>query len=375
LITRNFPPLLGGMERLNKHLLEELASAWDVALCGPRGSAEFAPAGAEVREVAVRPLWRFLLVAAIYSLAGGWRRVPDVVIAGSGLSAPMAWFAARIRRARAVVYLHGLDIVAPSRLYRTLWLPIIRRFDLVFVNSANTSLLAQAAGVPGDRIVILHPGTSLPEPPAMSGHPPAFATPPGAKVLLSVGRLTRRKGLAEFVRFALPEIRGRIPDAVLVVIGDEARDALHGSRGSERERIQSAATAAGVADAVHFVGHCSDQALEQALYAADLHVFPVLSMPGDVEGFGMVAIEAAAHGLQTVAFSVGGVPDAISEPVSGRLVPQGDYAAFADAVVESLAIADRDETRAACREFATTMSWERFGRQLRDRLEALRQQH
>ena len=49
-----------------------------------------------------------------------------------------------------------------------------------------------------------------------------------------------------------------------------------------------------------------DQRLSDAYFAADVMVFPVLDLPGDVEGFGMVAVEAAAHGLPTVAFAVGG---------------------------------------------------------------------
>ena len=94
-------------------------------------------------------------------------------------------------------------------------------------------------------------------------------------------------------------------------------------------------------------------------------MFPVRDMPGDVEGFGMVAIEAAAHGLPTVAFDVGGVADAVADGVSGRLVRSGDEEAFAAAVLAELAQAGTGR-RERARAFATSFSWERFGREVAD---------
>ncbi|MEO8161742.1 MAG: glycosyltransferase family 4 protein, partial [Arenimonas sp.] len=190
-------------------------------------------------------------------------------------------------------------------------------------------------------------------------------------VLLSVGRLTRRKGLVEFVRAALPAIVATHPEALLVVIGEEATDALHTAAGSERERIEAAATAAGLSANLRFAGRCSAAELTQAYQAAQVHVFPVLEQVGDVEGFGMVALESAAHGLRTVAFAVGGVPDAIDPGRSGTLVPSGDYAGFAGAVLELLASPATAEAIAAGRAFATDKDWTRFGVRLRELLETL----
>ncbi|MGH8488248.1 MAG: hypothetical protein ACREXS_05095 [Gammaproteobacteria bacterium] len=69
-------------------------------------------------------------------------------------------------------------------------------------------------------------------------------------LLLSVGRLTTRKGLPEFVSEALPRILRLLPETLLVVIGADARDALQDSRESQRERLLAAAERAGVAHAV-----------------------------------------------------------------------------------------------------------------------------
>src|SRR3546814_12287140 len=87
-----------------------------------------------------------------------------------------------------------------------------------------------------------------------------------------------------------------------------------------------------------FLGTITDDALLSVVYkAASAHIFPVREIPGDPEGFGMVAVEAAAHGVPTIAFATGGIVDAVAEGESGRLIRTGDYGAFAGIVVESLA--------------------------------------
>jgi len=265
-----------------------------------------------------------------------------------------------------VVYLHGLDIIAPSRIYQWFWLPFIRACDLVLVNSGNTAKLATERGVRAERVSVLHPGTDVPELDPERGKEFRTRFQLGERpILLSVGRLTRRKGLAEFVTRALPSIVSTWPTAILLIIGEEASDALHTQAGSERERILAAAKAAQVESNILFIGRCDQDSLSAAYQAAQAHVFPVLEQIGDVEGFGMVALESAAHGLRTVAFAVGGVPDAVSESKSGLLVASGDYPRFAQAVGELLSSAQTDEGRVKAREFAAGKDWVAFGRQLR----------
>ncbi|MFT4268154.1 MAG: glycosyltransferase family 4 protein [Xenophilus sp.] len=371
IITRNLPPLVGGMERLNWHMADELSRRADVRVIGPTGSAHRRPEQVDVAEVPLRPLWRFLLASAWQAVRAAHAWQPDVVLAGSGLTAPPAWLAARCCRAKAAAYLHGLDISVHHPIYRMLWLPFIRHMDSCIVNSEPTRQLALNAGVKAEKMRTVHPGVSLPAQPQAAQAIEAFKNRhglAGKTILLSVGRLSRRKGLLEFVQQALPLIVRERPDAVLAVIGAAPKDALHATAHST-ESVRAAAEAAGVLENVRFLGNVSETELLAAYETASLHIFPIRDIPGDPEGFGMVAIEAAAHGLPTVAFATGGVVDAVAEGQSGRLVKPGDYAALAQAALQTLA-GSPAEWRAKTTAFAQGFAWPRFGQRISTALTA-----
>lgn len=365
LVTRNLPPLVGGMERLNWHMAEELSSRAELWVVGPAGSASRAPTGVNVREVPLRPLWKFLGAALWQSVGIARRWRPDVVIAGSGLLALPALLAARLAGSMAATYVHGLDLTVPHPLYRGLWLSALRRMDRVIANSRATRALAESVEVEPARISVVWPGVQLPDVIHVSESSTAFRMEHdlvGRLLLLSVGRLSTRKGLREFVMHAMPRIVEALPQSMLLVVGDAPNDALY-ARAQTLASIRDAAEHAGVAEHIRFLGQVTDYAELGAIYgASDVHIFPVRDVPGDPEGFGMVAVEAAAHGLPTVAFATGGVVDAVADGDSGRLVKAGDYVAFANEVLTMLA---RSKTWAdGCRKFAQGFAWSAFGERL-----------
>lgn len=365
LITRNLPPLVGGMERLNWHIADELSGCADVHVIGPQGATAFKPPRVAITESPLRPLWNFLLASACKGMVVARRLRPHAVLAGSGLTAPAALLAARATNARAVVYVHGLDVATQHAVYRALWHPVIRRMDTVIANSQPTADLVRALGVPLERIHLVHPGVQLPVAPKTADALQEFRQRyglQGARLLLSVGRLTTRKGLREFVERALPAIVRQAPDTLLVVIGDTPADSLHPDVQTPQS-IQAAADAAGIGQCLRFLGSVDDAELLCAYESASVHVFPVRSLPGDPEGFGMVAIEAAAHGLPTIAFATGGTVDAVADGQSGRLIPQEDYQSFAREVLQVLS--DGPETWASrATMFARGFAWSEFGQRM-----------
>lgn len=368
-ITRNLPPLIGGMERLVWHIVDELHADWRVHVIGPAGCAGHLPPEVSATEVPLRPMPRFLLRTLLAALRHALHLRPRLVLAGSGLTAPFAWLIARFSGARCVIYLHGLDIEARHPLYGLLWRPCFRHCDLVLVNSHFTQALACEAGIDPERIAVLHPGVELPDMHDAARQYTAFRERYGlgdAPLMLYVGRITARKGLAVFVREILPEIIAELPEARLVVIGDEPASALLQNKG-ELDRIKETLTANSLAERVLFSRALDDHELDAAYFAADVLVFPVQERRGDNEGFGMVALEGAAHGLPIVAFAAGGVPDAVADGRSGDLIAAGQNHAFAQAVLARLdsSPAGRGAGVREITGFAAGFAWPLFGRRLR----------
>lgn len=367
MVTRNFPPMLGGMERLNFHIGEELAQGFEVLVVGPKGAENFCRAAGTVRTSPPLPVWRFLAQAfwQAMNLALGSR--PHLIVAGSGVSAFPAVLVGRLTRIPVLTYLHGLDIIAPHPVYQRVFLPVIRRSNAWLVNSRYTRQAAVDAGIPAEKIHILHPGTELPDLAAVDGRRFRTRIDAGDRpILLSVGRLTRRKGLLEFIARALPAVVRQCPEVLLVVIGTDPTQSVGGAAESMSALLRQRAMALGLAANVRLLGSVDDETLAEAYAASQLHVFPVLDLPGDAEGFGMVAVEAAAYGVPTVAFAAGGVPDAVAPGVSGLLLQSGDYPGMTDAVLHFLRTRESiAETRTACRRHAERFAWPRFGEALR----------
>lgn len=366
-ITRNFPPLLGGMERLNLNLVKELYKRFDVRLVSIEGAQDYTPDGLLVYPVISRPLSSFLLSACWKSISVSKEWRPDVIVAGSGLVAPLAVIASWFSGARVVTYVHGLDITYDQFLYRSLWRLMIKKSDVLVANSNPTARLAKEyLGISEGDAAVVSPGVTLPDPCnflSVSDRQVARIdlcnkyNLNAGPILLSVGRLAKRKGLLEFVVEVLPEVVRNYPDVNFLIIGDAPTDSLNASI-QTKESIQTAADFAGVGHVLRFLGRVSDDELNLAFQLSDVHVFPVRDLVNDPEGFGMVAIEAAAYGLPTVAYSTGGVVDAVKDGVSGFLVEPGDSREFKNALIKTLCSPLDTEN---IRRYALDFSWDKFG--------------
>lgn len=361
IITRNLPPLVGGMERLNWHMADELSKYAEVKVIGPQGSAELKPQSVSLSEAPLKPLPLFLFIAACKAVWFALRWKPDVILAGSGLTAPIVWLASKLCGAKSAAYLHGFDITVKDRVYQHLWTPTFKKLDSIIVNSTPTKRLAFAVGVPEKKISIVYPGVSLPEHAQPDAAIAAFRQQhglEGKKIMLSVGRLTTRKGLKEFVEQALPTIVQQMPEVILLVVGEAPKNSL-GAGIQTQEEIMQAAQKHGLVKHIKFLGVITDKTELATVYeAADVHVFPVRHIPDDPEGFGMVAIEAAAHGLPTVAFATGGIVDAVKHGESGYLVENNNYAELSALVVKVLLSPTNTDTTQI---FAQQFAWTSFG--------------
>jgi glycosyltransferase involved in cell wall biosynthesis len=192
----------------------------------------------------------------------------------------------------------------------------IRTADAVTAISCYTLGLVRAVH---DRPVDLIPfGATTPIPARLPPPPPS---PPFR--LLFVGRLVERKGV-RYLLDAIARARAAGEDVVADVVGE----------GPIRAALQEHARALGIQDAVRFTGFVTDDELIRHYEGCHAFVLPaVVDEKGDVEGLGVVIIEALAHGRGVIASAAGGITDIVEHDRTGLLVPPGDAAALADAIV------------------------------------------
>lgn len=180
----------------------------------------------------------------------------------------------------------------------------------------------------------------------------------GRSLLLTVARLVPRKGI-DTVLHALPTIAQAVPDVTYIIAGT----------GPDRARLERLADDLDVQSHVQFVGHVDHETLPSYYSAADLFVMPAREDPPDVEGFGIVFLEANACGTPVVGARTGGIPDAIQHGETGLIVPPDAPEALAEAAIRILTDSDfasalgQQGRRWAVRE----MSWSRVA----DRVHAL----
>jgi phosphatidylinositol alpha-1,6-mannosyltransferase len=142
----------------------------------------------------------------------------------------------------------------------------------------------------------------------------------GGPMLLSVARLVTRKGL-DTALHAFSEVLKEHPSATYVILGD----------GPDYGRLARLASELGVTRNVCFIAR-STRPLADYYNACDVFVMPAREEPGDIEGFGLVFLEAGACGKPVIGARAGGVTDAIVDGVTGLLVPPDDPEALTRAI-------------------------------------------
>ncbi|WP_252512771.1 glycosyltransferase family 4 protein [Acinetobacter brisouii] len=365
IITRNLPPLVGGMERLNWHIADELSKQNQVSIISHTAAKKLASQNVNFYGVPLSPLPLFLILSFIRAFWICLTQPVDTLFAGSGLTAPIVVILAKIFRKQSVVYIHGLDIGTNNKIYNLCWVPLIRHADQIIANSSPTYELCLKKNIAQSKLSIIHPGVTYPPKPRNENLLQNIKTKyqlHDKKILISVGRLTERKGMNEFIDQCFSRVVNTLPNTVLIIIGDTPNQSLNKNLQS-KELILSTAEKHNLTDRIIFTGNIQDDdVLASFYYLADLHVFPVKHIPHDPEGFGMVAIEAAAHGTPTVAFATGGIIDAVKSNYSGFLIKPNNYNQFTDTIINVLQT--QNISAQDCQQYAAQFSWQSLNQKL-----------
>ncbi|MFO0886558.1 MAG: glycosyltransferase family 4 protein, partial [Pirellulales bacterium] len=172
-----------------------------------------------------------------------------------------------------------------------------------------------------------------------------FGLPEGP-LLLTTGRLMKRKGHDSVIRL-LPTVLQSFPDLNYAIAGV----------GPYQENLQRLVEELGLARRVHFLGRVSDEDLPVLTREASLFVHPNrITEDGDVEGFGIVFLEAAASGVAVIGGRSGGVPDSVNDGVNGVLV-ETDQELYNQLIRLLSDHQLRQEMGTAGREWARSFSW------------------
>ena len=327
LVTSSFLPGRGGIESYLAELCDELRPRLAVLAPAVRdGRTVPRDAGYPIEGVSHTMLWPGRRVVAT-TIAAAERHGTSRVLFGTPW--PLLLAGPRLARAglRYGAIVHGAELTVPAAVpgLRRAIVHALRGADVLFAVSSYTA--GRVKALLGDRrpaIEILRARVDLERfrPEAAAEAPFArMGVPHDAAVILSFGRLVPRKGVDRLIR-ALPELCARVPNALLVVAGTGPQlDDL--KRLAARERAP-----------VVFAGRVPDEEAPAVYAAASVFALPVADrwLGLEVEGLGVVLLEAAACGVPCVTGRSGGTPEAVIDGQTGFVVDARDQAALIDRV-------------------------------------------
>ena len=330
LVTNDFPPRPGGIQSFLHGLVSRLPPDDVVVYTSQwRGWEEWD--AAQPFTVVREPTSVLLPTVGVRRRAVELMRTHGFDVVWFGAAAPLGLLAPALRRAgaeRIVATTHGHEAGwATSPGARQVLRHIASSVDVVtYLGDYTRGKLVRAVGRPNVRkLQRLTPGVDIEVfRPGLGGDVRQALGLQHRPTAVCVSRLMPRKGQDTLIR-AWPRVQDEVPDAALLLVGG----------GPSRARLERLAETAGVAESVVFTGSV-DWALLPAYYGAgDIFAMPCRTrLRGlDVEGLGIVFLEAAACGLPVVAGNSGGAPDAVADGVTGHLVDGRSVAEVTSAVV------------------------------------------
>ncbi|MFD4969432.1 glycosyltransferase family 4 protein [Streptomyces sp. NPDC058424] len=345
IVTNDFPPRPGGIQaflhnmalRLDPERLVVYASTWKRGREGAEATAAF---DAEQPFTVVRDRTTMLLpTPGATRRAVGLLREHGCTAVWFGAAAPLGLMAPALRRAgaeRLVATTHGHEAGwAQLPAARALLRRVGESTDTITYLGEYTRSRIAAALTPEavGRMVQLPPGVD-----EKTFHPGSGGDEVRARlgltdrpVVVCVSRLVRRKGQDTLIR-AMPRILAAEPDTVLLIVGG----------GPYEKELRALAARTGVSGSVRFTGAVPWAELPAHYGAGDVFAMPCRTRRGglDVEGLGIVYLEASATGLPVVAGDSGGAPDAVLDGETGWVVRGGSPEEAADRVVTLLGDAE-----------------------------------
>jgi len=327
---------MGGMQRVSIQLTDELRGRDDIEI---KSILQHAPwKGIEIKTA-------FFLLKLLFKLPKIVQEFkPDVILFSSMVTATLAKFCRKRIDVPMVTINHGQDVKMPIGLYQNFVPKVFEALDGVISVSEATRQECIKRGMNPEKGVALPNGfdmSDFKETPdklmARKDIEEAFSIDlSGKSLLLTVGRQVKRKGHEWFISEVLPKIKNEV---LYLVIGD----------GPEHERLKQLVEASTVKEQILLVGKQPDEVLKNAYAASDVFIMPNIPIPGDMEGFGIVLLEANLAGTPAVAANLEGIKDVIADGKNGYKIEVRDSDSFSNKIdflidnnLEQMSISSRE---------------------------------
>jgi len=247
----------------------------------------------------------------------------DVIHVFSGANTPIGLLFllyGKVKGIKTGVSFYGKDILDSQHVFTLFWRLAVFLADKIGVNSKATSRL-----IPKwvrHKVTILYPGVDVQ---VLREFKNRIVVDKKEKRVLFVGRLIWRKSVHDLLQ-AFSRVLEKVPESKLIVVGD----------GPQREALFNLAQKLEIQDKVEFTGTLVGKELWEKYRECDVFVMPSKETRTDMEGFGMVFLEAGLFKKPSIGTWAGGIPEAVLHGETGILIPQGDIVALEKAMEQLL---------------------------------------
>ena len=368
-VSHKYPPATGGMEKHSYELIEGMhahARVHKIVYTGQESYIDF-----------FRKLNKRILAML--------RQYPGIELIhfNDGLMAAACLWHKGYTHLRRVVTLHGLDVVFPLGIYQRFILPRFNRYDQLIAVSQATASEALKRGLSASKVVVvpngidhkLQPRTQAAE---WQAFRQKYKLAEERKTLVLLGRPVKRKGFSWFIREVLPKLPA---DYQVLLAGPFSPEAtkvekrlarlpaswqklyqLFMGYPSDQAALRSLLRDERYTSRIKHLGKVSADDLAVLLSCSDAFIMPNIRVPGDMEGFGLVCLEASACGALVLASGIEGITDAIQHEKNGLQVQAEDPDAWASRIQQALAEEEGlAEKRQAFRAYTlANFSWEKM---------------
>ena len=332
-LTYKYPPEIGGMQKQCYELVKGISNQHQVIVISPKKG-----------ESKVRFFWR--LRSEVKKMLNSNRDI-DIIHLNDAVMGVFCLWLQKYTSIPIVVTVHGLDITFPNLIYQKYLVPRFNMYTKVVAVSKHTANQCIIRGIRSNKVAIVNNGVDA-EVADMSIDRLVYAkvtkrlhaVHSNKKIILTLGRAVKRKGNSWFIKDVLPHLSDDVVYVMVGPIDTENRASkllrkltpnvirqqieLFSGSASDSFEIQRLLMQKEVAKKAIHLGKLPFVEIVALMDMASLFVMPNINVTGDMEGFGLVALEAGMRNLTVVAAETEGIVDAIHHGKNGFLIPSAD---------------------------------------------------